>query len=220
MRTVSFSQPQVQPILSRDFVCFTSSTEGDPTAGESIRHRPNDPAGPCLRGNGQQNVQTLFLTPQGEIFHAASGYLSADDLLEEVRFARDLFSELRSLSAEDRIAEVRRRHRDRLVQLEFTSDEIESRGPNFGMGMNMPLTMPDLKQFQGFPGGSQPAKLQSGNPPPDLFKPFVRRQILVDHQFCLDHPCLSAASFERDPTPLLGTGKSFFMSQSSGTGNR
>jgi len=91
MRTVSFSQPQVNQTLSNDFVCFTTSTEGDPSAGQSIRHRPKDPAGPCVRGNGQQNVQTLFLTPEGEIFHAASGYLAPEDMLAELEYARELF---------------------------------------------------------------------------------------------------------------------------------
>jgi hypothetical protein len=234
MRTVSFSQPQVQTILARDFVCFTTSTEGDPTAGQSIRHRPRDPAGPCLRGNGQQNVQTLFLTPAGEIFHAATGYLSPEDLLTELEFARSLFATIQEVPAADRAAEVQRQHRQRLEQLNYSPAEIDARSPNLGglnfsgmdlSGMNLAeLNLPALIQGRGNGrdfgtsgrrGGRDGRTAQGAAPVDALPNPFARGQILGDHQFCLDHPLHPAAKFDRDPTPLVGSGRSFFMSSGS-----
>ena len=240
MRTVSFSQPQVQATLARDFVCFTTSTEGDPTAGQSIRHRPRDPAGPCLRGNGQQNVQTLFLTPDGEIFHAATGYRSPTDLLTELEFARDLLATLQQAPADQRAEVVQRQHRQRLEQLGYSPAEIDARGPNLG-GMNFPgmnfsgldfsgmnpaqLNLPALIEGRGDLGGLGTGRRTGGKEGrPDaagvaaadaLPNPFARGQILSDHQFCLDHPLQPAAKFDRDPTPLVGSGKSFFMSSGS-----
>ena len=239
MRTVSFSQPQVQATLAREFVCFTTSTEGDPTAGQSIRHRPRDPAGPCLRGNGQQNVQTLFLTPDGEIFHAATGYLSPDDLLTELEFARDLFATLQQAPAAERGAVVQRQHRQRLEQLNYSPAEIDARGPSLGgmnfSGMNFSgmdfsgmnptqLNLPALIEGRGDPRGSGAGRrtgdrngrtIREEAPLDALPNPFARGQILSDHQFCLDHPLQPATKFNRDPTPLVGSGKSFFMSAGS-----
>ena len=115
MRTVTFSEPSVQNLLNQNFVNTFSNTRGDPTAGQSIKHRPTDPAGQCIRGNGKQNVQTLFMTPEGEIFHVATGFLSADDLQEEAKFSLKLFDEIQK----NRDSNQRRRwspksHRDRL----------------------------------------------------------------------------------------------------------
>ena len=67
-------------MLNEDFVCATINTEGDPTAGASVGHAPTDSCGSSFRGIGRQNVQCLFLTPKGEIFHVASGFRGADDL--------------------------------------------------------------------------------------------------------------------------------------------
>lgn len=220
MRTVSFSQPQVQQTLSRDFVCFTTSTEGDPSAGASIRHRPQDPAGTCLRGNGQQNVQTLFLTPEGEIYHAASGYLSPEDLLAELEYARDLFVQLRQAPPDQRVQVVKTSHRQRLEQLKFSADEIDAGSPNVGMGMNFQMTLPSGGNFGTFLPGAAGEGKGATSPTFDPMESFARGQILSDHKFCIDHPLLTATAFERDPTPLVGTGKSFFMSNSSGTGGR
>ena len=220
MRTVSFSQPQVQQTLSRDFVCFTTSTEGDPSAGASIRHRPQDPAGYCLRGNGQQNVQTLFLTPEGEIYHAVSGYLAPEDLLEELEYARDLFAQLRQAPPDQRARLVKTSHRQRLEQLKFSAEEIDARSQDVGMGMNFQLTLPSGGNFGAFLPGAAGEGTGATNPTFDPMESFARGQILSDHQFCIDHPLVTATAFERDPTPLVGTGKSFFMSNSSGTGGR
>ncbi|MBL8892018.1 MAG: hypothetical protein JNL67_18730 [Planctomycetaceae bacterium] len=222
MRTVSFSQPQVQAVLSRDFVCFTTSTEGDPSAGESIRHRPSDNAGTCLRGNGQQNVQTLFLTPDGRIFHAVSGYIAPDDLLEELRFAQELFAVLQVTPQADQEEKLKTAHRDRLTQLEFTPEQIDAVGPNIGLGMDLSAFVPSLNP--GNPLIPQNPRTAPGNrpvaPPLDPMSIFARGQILNDHKFCMKHPLMPAPKFDRDPTALIGTGKSFFMSSSGGNSGR
>jgi len=94
MRTVTFSDRNLQNMLNQNFVNTFNNTEGDPTAGQSIQHRPSDPAGSCIRGNGKQNVQTIFMTPAGEIFHVATGFLSSEDLFKEAQFSLDLFGEM------------------------------------------------------------------------------------------------------------------------------
>jgi hypothetical protein len=220
MRTVSFSQPQVQQTLSRDFVCFTTSTEGDASAGQSIRHRPQDPAGPCIRGNGQQNVQTLFLTPDGEIFHAASGYLSPADLMSELEYARDLFLRLKDVPPDRRADLVQASHRQRLEELEFSTDEINSRGPGSRIGINLPSLLPNAGNFDAVIRGVAPAGSANRPPTVDPFAAFARTQILSDHAFCIDHPLQTVRAFDRDPTPLVGNAKSFFMSTAGGSGGR
>lgn len=97
MRTVSFSNESVIAELTKLFHCVAINTEGDPSAGISIRHRPSDAPGPCVRGVGRQNVQCLFLTPKQQVVHVASGYLDADDLLKEIKFARDLLKKISSV---------------------------------------------------------------------------------------------------------------------------
>ena len=116
MRTVSFSNDKVRDLLNGEFVNTFSNTTGDPTAGKSIWHDPSDSPGMCIRGNGKQNVQTLFLTPQGKIFHAATGYLSADDLVDEIEFAQNLFSEIKGTPGSAKNL-VRDAHQDRLKEL-------------------------------------------------------------------------------------------------------
>lgn len=221
MRTVSFSQPQVQSILSRDFVCFTTSTEGDPTAGESIRHRPSESPGTCLRGNGQQNVQTLFLTPDGRIFHAVSGYIAPDDLLGELKFAQDLFAVLKVMPAEEQAEAVKLAHRERLEQLQFTPEQIDSVGPNIGFGMDLSVMLPNMN-LGNLPSPQKERPRDNRRLPSatDPMSAFARGQILNDHKYCLNHPLTPAPKFDRDPTPLIGSGKSFFMSSSGGNSGR
>ncbi len=216
MRTVSFSQPEVCSLLDRDFVCFHTSTEGDPTAGQSIRHSPNDPAGTCIRGNGPQNLQTLFLTPDGEIFHVVSGFVAPEDLVEELGFAKNLFEELKKdssrSSASNSESIVIDSHRQRLANFGFAADQIDSRGL-FPGGMSMPDMQAMMNQAgQMTRGNLQLVAGQGGS----VFDSMIRRQVLTDHQFCMQHPLMASETFERDPTPLVGNGKSFFSSSSSG----
>jgi hypothetical protein len=67
-----------------------------------------------LRGNGEQNLQILFLTPAGEIFHAISGYVSPADFLEELAFARKIHATL-NVPSIDRRALVQTIHRAALA---------------------------------------------------------------------------------------------------------
>ncbi|MFK7822147.1 MAG: hypothetical protein AB8G99_25855 [Planctomycetaceae bacterium] len=94
MRTVSFSPANIRETLKTEFVCHTINTEGDPSAGQSHAHAPNDKAGSVTDGVANQNVQLLFLTPNGEIFHTVSGFRGPDALAEELSFSIGLFNQI------------------------------------------------------------------------------------------------------------------------------
>ena len=100
MRTVTFLNKDVQSALELDFVCTFSNTKGDPTAGQSFSHAPDDQPGPCGPRAGRQNVQLLFMNSDSQIFHSACGFMSPDDMLVETNFARELFDELQSNNPE------------------------------------------------------------------------------------------------------------------------
>jgi len=195
MRTVTFSNQKIQDALNDNFVNTFINTTGDPTAGMSIDHSPSDRAGNCVRGNGKQNVQTLFLTPEGEIFHAATGFLSSEDLLTEVSFATDLFEQVEQ--SEDVARTVAGEHRRRLVEAGFSEDEMNDRSPMAAMRMM-------ASQMN-----------QSQDRRSDPFAAFSKRQFLTDNKFSMKHPMMNIEEFQSDPTSLVGNGKSFFSSSSS-----
>jgi hypothetical protein len=203
MRTVTFSDPRIRNIFNQHFVNTHTNTEGDPNAGQSIRHRPGEPAGNCIRGNGKQNIQTIFMTPEGEIFHVATGYLPADDLLDEAKYALQLFGKLKETESDKHAALVTRSHRDRLNEI----------GESVDSGFDGMFRM--MNSFDR-PASSSAA---SGNPPVpgQMFQQFVQRQFREDQQFSIDRPLMSYHRLEQDPTPLVGNGKSFFASSSSGS---
>ena len=196
MRTVSFSQADVRDLLNSQFVNTFTNTTGDPTAGQSIRHTPKEPAGMCIRGNGQQNVQTIFLTPKGDIFHAATGFLSSEDLIKEANYALNLFNQLQSNSDDSDAAIVANAHQQRLQQLGLAN--TSSRPWN----SMMPMSPVDGHSFR----------------PNQMFQHMIDRQIQRDNQFSVDRPLLNYRQLENDPTPLVGNGKTFFSSSSSGFG--
>jgi hypothetical protein len=99
---VSLSQPAVQKVLNQQFICAWTNIEGQPHAGMSFAHKPTDPPPSCVRGNGEHNIQYLFLTPEGELFHVLAGYLSPADLAEELRFATATFDALRKTRPDQR----------------------------------------------------------------------------------------------------------------------
>jgi hypothetical protein len=83
--------------------------------------------------------------------------------------------------------------------------------------MPVGMAMPDMSAMmnqanQMMSGRSQPANTAANG----VFDSMIRGQVLSDHQFCMRYPLMSSEDFERDPTPLVGNGKSFFMSSSSG----
>lgn len=73
---------------------------------------------------------------------------------------------------------------------------------------------------QGFPhaGGSVVKGLPFlGSPKPrNVFDSMIRQQVLQDQKFSMQYPLMSWEQFERDPATLVGNGRSFFSSSSSG----
>ena len=208
MRTVSFCEPVVRNILNRNFVNTFTNTTGDPTAGQSIEHSPNSPSGNCIRGNGKQNVQTIFLTPAGEIFHVATGFLSGQDLANESKFALALFKEMKKSGSDSTL--VVDAHRKRLDEEGFAENEINARNPFSQMAM------------MGMPGSNGSGTKSMNGPgktvdPQQMFGSFVKRQFLEDNQFSMRNPMMNWQQLEADPTKLVGNGKSFFSSSSSGS---
>ena len=98
MRAGTLSNRKVRRLLKDRFVCAWVNTKGDKSAGASFAHEPGEAAPSCIRGNGEHNVQMIFLTPQGEIFHVLAGYIAADDLVEELEFARKTYEKVAAAS--------------------------------------------------------------------------------------------------------------------------
>jgi len=219
MRTVSFSEPAVRRLAANQFICTYTNTEGDPTAGQSIQHAPNDRPGSCVRGNGKQNVQTLFLTPEGNIFHVATGYLSGSDLAAEMQFAATLFNELRNKEPAKRQQITVNAHRHRLKASGFSDEQINARP-----GMELLTMMQDLGNANSANSRNQRRANHQGNHfgqmaqqdrPSQVFDQFSRSQFLADNKFSISRPLMSRESFEQNPSLLVGTGRTFFASSSN-----
>ena len=180
MRTVSFSDDRVQATFNKDFVCCFTNTQGDPSAGASFSHAPSDAPGPCGRGAGRQNVQTIFLTPDNKIFHLATGYMSAKDLLDEAAFAKQVYKAIQRSPKRGRQTVVQT-HGQRLKQMGFSSSEIAQTsnplgdmmltGPNpqdFGINMPRPsdfgVRMPGGSGFGLGHGGGRALRRHGGEP--------------------------------------------------------
>jgi len=203
MRTVSFSDPNLQNLLNSRFVNTYTNTKGDPTSGSSVWHEPGEPAGNCIRGNGQQNVQTIFMTPEGQIFHVATGYLPAEHLFQEANFALHLFDQIKRLEADADIEKlISDAHQHRLSQLGFDDSAIQATS-------EMDRIRQVANGMRTSPGSSD-----------DMFQRFSQRQILDDHQFSIKHPRMSYQQLESNPATLVGNGKTFFCSQSSSSNSR
>lgn len=204
MRTVSFSDNKVRSLLNRQFVNTYTNTHGDPTAGKSIKHRPNESPGPCLRGNGKQNVQTIFMTPDGEIFHVATGYQSSEDLLEESKFAINLFKGIQNCNPNERSSLVGEAHQNRL-----NSTRSNSRSPLSEFDNVFAKLMPNAN-VQG-------SRSRSAMPGFNMMGNFTQMGVDADQQFSIRYPMLSYKQLERDPAKLVGNGSSFFASSGMGT---
>ena len=204
MRTVTFSTPQIRNTIANHFVPLNSNIEGDPLAGESIGHAPNEPPGDCIRGNGRQNVQTIFMTPDEEIFHVATGFLSPQDMMTEMEFAKELFDSLNT-EDENRHDLVRKAHQDVLTNLGSQNTQKFADEPmaeamkgmmNFGQNGQLPIS-------------------GMGNP----FQQLSNQLMTQDQRFMVKRPLIQRTDFERDPGALVGRGKTFFSSsKSSGQG--
>ena len=200
MRTVSFSDDRVRKLLNEEFICLRLNTRGDPTAGESFSHAPRDPAGPCLRGNGRQNVQVLFLTPEGEIFHVLTGFVGPDELQTELKWALAAYDKIAEPS-DDRKAVIREAHREYLRTAGFSDAEIERSTGGFPQ-----LFAGAAPSFSADADGA----LTFGR----ALEGIARNQMLADHRFAIEHPLLPISRFK--PETLVGSGKSFFGSTSFG----
>lgn len=111
----------IRESLKADFVCHAINTEGDPSAGGSHAHAPSDKPGQCSDGVANQNVQLLFLTPRGEIFHTVSGFRGPSSLKQELAFTKLLFNKIKT-DPDSAKSIVQRAHRER------RDDQSGSRG--------------------------------------------------------------------------------------------
>ena len=209
MRAVTFSTPEIQEAINDNFVALNTNIAGTGLAGSSIQHPPTDQPGMCIRGNGQQNMQTIFMTPDLEIFHASTGFLDPDDLYEEMQFAAQLFSSLQNDPDNDSTL-VRQAHQQRLKQEGFSDREI-----NATNDVELMMSM-----MQGNPMSM--ATGQSTQSPGGVFDGMIRHQFLKDQRFSMLHPMISLDRLESDPGDLVGRGQTFFgrSSSSNGMGNR
>ena len=222
MRTVSFSDSKVRNLFNNRFVNTFTNTQGDPTAGQSIKHRPNESPGPCIRGNGKQNVQTIFMTPQCEIFHVATGYQSADDLLTESEFALNLFDKIKSASKLEKSQQVVNAHQQRLGKSVPSTREplgefnglVSRLMPGQGSFRPGSQTRNPLLGQSNFRPGSQ---TRNGLPGQNVLGQFTQMGVDDDQRFSIQHPLMTYRELERDPTKLVGSGSSFFASSGGGT---
>lgn len=205
MRTVSFSANNVRAILANEFISTYSNTTGSNSAGGSFAHAPNEEPGYCQRGIGKQNVQVIFTTPEGNIFHVATGYLPPEELFAEISFALRAFKELEAKFQQTQDPELARQH---LVSIQ--TKRMMDRG------YSQKDLAPDIlfANFGGFgPQGpvmiNQQVSIAGGDPAQGL---------LADAKYVLRNPLIHCSEFERDPGGLVGNGQTFFGSKSSGSG--
>lgn len=189
MRTVTFSAPEVQNVVSNHFVALTSNIEGDRLAGESIGHAPSELPGDCIRGNGRQNVQTIFMTPELEVMHVATGYISPAELLVEMQFVCELFERLKTEKG-NRHDLVRASHADNSFRtgLEKQASRLLVSNPSLD-------TESRLTDSRMTGGGGAPLSLAK-----------------QDDRYMQKRPLITMKQFEEKPGELVGTGKTFFSS--------
>lgn len=114
---MSFSNKDVQEALHKNFACVVENTAGDEVAGSSFAHSPKDPPPSCIRGNGEHNLQMLFLTPKGELLHGVAGFVEPTDLLDEIAFGAEVARLVAKQNTADRADVVRYRHEKALEAL-------------------------------------------------------------------------------------------------------
>lgn len=213
-------------MLNNEFVCCYTNIKGNPSAGASFSHSPRDQPGPCGRGAGRQNVQTMFMTPAGQIFHVATGYLDPNDLLDEARFARQLYADLRRNRASGNQTSgaqtVVAAHQARLEKTGFTPQQISA--PENRLN-DMLLAGPNPRDFgiqipglTGFGGNGANFGGKGAGPVGNPFADVARKRSLKDHKFVMANPLMTHKSFETDPRSLVGHGNSFFGSHSAMNG--
>ncbi len=207
MRAVTLSSAPVRKKLSEDFVCYVINTEGDASAGSSQGHAPRDAPGICAEGIGNQNVQTIFLTPAGEIFHTASGYRGPQEFLAELDFAETLFDRIRRKPDQAQQL-IRTSHRDRMRLAGYTDDDL-NRGPSqMNPFADMMESMPRLTQSSGQRDTLFDPKRMND----EFFSGKTRMAQPFDYRFIQDHPLMPFDEFERNPRLLVGNAVTAFAS--------
>lgn len=199
MRTVSFSDPTVRNTLANEFVSAYTNTQGTANTGMSFSHSPNEPPGPCGRGAGRQNVQTIFMTPRGQIYHVATGFLSPQDLREELDFAGQTHQSLQQAGANPQTLVALQSKR--MNQLGFSQPEVFNEN-----------------QFQDLATMFSPSDLGIEMPGSRLFGDVGRNRVLRDAKFVMKYPLMDHQQFEQNPALLVGHHKSFFGSNASFNG--
>ena len=190
MRTVSFSPAKIRNALNRDFVCHMINTEGDPSSGASQVHAPGYEPGRVGDGIAKQNVQLLFMTPKGEIFHTASGFQSAEKLEKELVFSKKLFADIRK-SPETAEQIVRKKHQVRREQ-EAAGQRTMMRNPRSFQ-----------QAFDAHRAFSRLSRLKNDH----------------DYEFSQEHPMLPIEQLQQNPRLLVGNGTSAFASGSASGGS-
>ena len=204
MRTVSFSSAPVRDLLNTRFENSFLTSIGDTSAGSSVGHAPTDSAGRCSRGIGRQNVQCLFMTPDGRLFPTASGFRNADELLTELQFALKTFDAIRK-SPRDASEIVAQAHKQRLLDGGFSEEQI--RRP-----ANSPFAlMAQLNDLGGSSQSESPFSSVDG-----VFAAKTQQAELADGQFMMTRPLIPFAEFLADPRQLTGNESSAFSSTSNG----
>jgi hypothetical protein len=196
MRVVSYVDPRVQAAAREWFVPLSTNMERMAGAGSSVGHMPSDPPGLCPSRLAHQNCQAFFLTPNLEIFHAATGFLTADELFTEMDFAGKLFAKIRNEPSRAKQT-VAAAHSERLREMGFKDDEIAQ-------------PKNELAGLLGFDG--LPAVPGAEGVGFEMFGGMAKQRILTDHRYLIEHPLISAAEFERDPSPLVGISDFVFQS--------
>jgi hypothetical protein len=204
MRTVSFSNVNVQKLLNENFVCSFENSKGQQNTGSSLSHSPGDAPGPCIRGVGNQNVQCFFTTAGGDISHVLTGYVGPEDLVQEIEFAISLHKAMQARpSRAGRI--LVQSHRRFLKTLGFSDTQINSPRTISPLGSIVPDNPGDF--LLAFQTGDVSQAFR------DSIGRATRSQTLSDHQFAIQYPLLATKKFR--PEMLVGSGASFFGSFST-----
>lgn len=211
MRTVSFSPASVRQKLNNDFVCHVINTDGDASAGSSQAHAPTDSPGMCAEGIGNQNVQTLFLTPEGEIFHTASGYRGPEELLSELEFATTLFEQIRRQPQQAQQL-VRTSHRKKMQADGFTDEVLDRKSSAMNPFADMQLGQPNMFQKAGGQSGQSGAPFDMKRMNDNFFAGKTRQSKLLDYRFANEHPLMPFEDFENNPRLLVGNATTAFAS--------
>jgi len=154
------------------------------------------------------------MTPDGEIFHVATGYLDPKDLIEELEFACEVFDSMQK-NPKNCQQIVANAHEQRLRRLGFKPNEIAAADNQMtdllmsgcnpqDIGINVPKPQDFGVNLQG-PGAT-------------LFQDVGRQRILKDNKFAMNNPLLPKKEFEKNPQSLVGRHKSFFGSNSAFNG--